>query len=169
MKSKLILIFALLGFFGICRGRQAPGWEEWERLIGDWLGEGSGVPGQGMGTFSFRPDLDKRILVRKSHSEYPATADKPRIIHDDLMIVYPDPGGSVANAIYFDNEGHTIRYAIAYDAAAIVLTSEKKPPLPVFRLTYTLLDADTVNTEFAMSPDGEKFTTYIAGKSRRKR
>jgi hypothetical protein len=85
------------------------------------------------------------------------------------MIVYPDFRGDPAKAIYFDNEGHTINYAIAYTDKTIVLTSEKNPSMPVFRLTYTLLDDETVNTEFAMSKDGEKFTTYIEGKSKRKR
>jgi len=41
--------------------------------------------------FSF--DLDRNILVRQSHSEYPATPDNPGTIHDDLMIVYPDYTG----------------------------------------------------------------------------
>jgi hypothetical protein len=169
MKTKLILTCALLGFFAVGFGQGVPDWDKWERLIGDWLGEGSGVPGQGGGTFSFKLDLEGKILVRKSHSEYPAAADKARVIHDDLMIVYPDRSGDPAKAIYFDNEGHTINYAIAYADKKIVLTSEKNPPLPVFRLTYTLLDDETVNTEFAMSKDGEKFATYIEGKSKRKR
>jgi hypothetical protein len=39
--------------------------------------------------------------------------------------------------------------------------------MPVFRLTYTRLDDDTVNTEFAVSKSGEKFVTYVAGKCRR--
>jgi hypothetical protein len=169
MKTKLILTIALLGFFCICLGQQKPVWDKWDRLIGDWLGEGGGIPGQGGGIFSFKLDLDGKILVRKSHSEYPAAADKPRVIHNDLMIVYPDFSGNPAKAIYFDNEGHTINYAIAYADKTIVLTSEKNPPMPVFRLTYTLLDDETVNTEFAMSKDGEKFTIYIEGKSKRKR
>ena len=39
--------------------------------------------------------------------------------------------------------------------------------IPVFRLTYTLLDNETINTKFEMSQDGEKFTTYIEGKSKK--
>ncbi len=73
--------------------------------MGEWVG--SGQPGQGGGTFSFKPDLDQKILVRKSHSEYPASANKPEIIHDDLMVVYLDNPENRNKAIYFDNEGHT--------------------------------------------------------------
>ena len=167
MKGKLILTVTLFGLLTACFGQQNSTWDKWNWLIGEWSGEGSGQPGQGGGTFSFKPDLDKNILVRKSHSEYPATADKPKVIHDDLMIVYLDFAGSPSKAIYFDNEGHTINYSIDYADGSVVLTSEKIQNVPVFRLIYTLLDKETVNTKFEMSQDGEKFMTYIEGKSKK--
>ena len=157
----------LLGLFCICFGQQKPTWDKWNWLIGDWLGTGGGTPGQGGGSFSFKLDLDGKILIRKSHSEYPAAGNKPQVIHDDLMIVYLDFTGGPTKAIYFDNEGHTINYSVAYSDQTIVLTSEKNPPMPVFRLTYTWLDKETVNIEFAVSQDGEKFTPYVAGKSKK--
>jgi hypothetical protein len=168
MKTKLSLTIVLLGFFGICFGQQNSTWDKWNWLIGDWVGEGSGIPGQGGGVFSFKLDLDKKILVRKSHSEYPAAENKPQVIHDDLLIVYPDFTGTPSKAIYFDNEGHTITYSITYADRSIVLTSDKIPNVPVFRLTYILLDDETVDTEFAMAQDGKKFTAYIEGKSKKK-
>jgi len=122
----------------VAAGQQNSGWSNWTRLMGEWKGEGSGQPGQGSGTFSFTPDLDKKIVVRKSHSEYPATENKPLVIHDDLMVVYADFTGIPSKAIYFDNEGHTINYTITYANKAIVLISDKIPNVPVFRLTYTL-------------------------------
>lgn len=100
--------------------------------MGEWVGEGSGQTGQGAGTFSFKPDLDQKILVRKSHSEFPASANKPEIIHADLMVVYPDYSGSPNKAIYFDNEGHTINYSITYSDQLIVFTSEKVPNVRVY-------------------------------------
>jgi len=165
MKVKLILIIILFGIFTTSFGQQIPGWDKWNWLIGEWIGEGTGTPGRGGGFFAFSLDLDKKILVRKSHSEYPAAENKSRVIHDDLMIVYPDYSGNPSSAIYFDNEGHTINYSIAYTNRSIVLTSGKIPNIPVFRLTYTMLDYETVNTKFEMSKDGENFTTYVEGKS----
>ena len=47
--------------------------DNWTWLMGEWKGEGSGQPGQGEGTFSFSYDLNKNIIVRKSHSVFPAT------------------------------------------------------------------------------------------------
>src|ERR1035437_6517762 len=139
MKIKLFLIAGLLSIISICFGQQNAPWAKWSWLIGPWKGEGSGQPGQGSGVFTFKTDLNDQILIRKAHSEYPASNNKPAIIHDDLMIVYLDYNGNPSKAIYFDNEGHTINYSIAYFDKSIVLLSDKSPNVPVFRLTYTLL------------------------------
>lgn len=136
-------------------------------MIGDWIGEGGGQPGQGGGTFSFQFDLDKNILVRKSHSEYPATAKSPLTIHDDLMIIYLTPDGEPNRAVYFDNEKHTIFYSVTFSNNIIILTSEKSGNSPIFRLIYSQIDKETVNTRFEMSQDGLKFIPYVEGKSKR--
>jgi hypothetical protein len=167
MKSKLLLSILLLAFTISINAQQTQAWGNWTWLMGEWKGEGNGEPGKGSGTFSFTPDLDKKVLVRKAHSEYPATDTKRKVVHDDLMVVYLDYSGNPSKAIYFDNEGHTINYSISYSDKAIVLLSEKMPHVPVFRLTYSLLDNDIVNTKFEMSMDGEKFTTYVEGKSKK--
>lgn len=167
MKLKVLLTLLFSGFLSISSAQQSDLWVKWSWLIGEWRGEGTGQPGQGGGTFSFRSDLDGKILVRKSHSEYPATENKQAVTHDDLMIIYPDQSGSPASAIYFDNEGHKISYSISYAARSIILISEKVQGSPVFRLTYTLLDNNSVNTKFEMSQDGVNYTVYIEGKSKR--
>ena len=167
MKAKLLLTITFLWFLTTCFGQQNATWDKWDWLMGEWKGEGSGQPGQGGGTFSFKPDLDNKILVRKSHSEYPATENKPKVIHDDLLLVYLDFSGNPSKAIYFDNEGHTINYSITYPDKAIVLTSDKIANVPVFRLTYTLLDNEIANTKFEMSLDGLTFMTYIEGQSKK--
>ena len=164
---KIILTIILMGCLTICFGQQDPTWVKWSWLMGEWQGEGSGQPGQGGGTFSFSFDLDQNILVRKSHSEYPATANKPLIRHDDLMIVSLDFAGNPSHAIYFDNERHTINYSVTYSDRSITLTSDKVANVPVFRLAYTLLNDGMVNTKFELSQDGEKFITYIEGKSKK--
>lgn len=167
MKIKVILTIAFFEILTTCLGQQNPTWDKWSWLIGDWAGEGSGQPGVGGGTFTFKTDLDMKILVRNSHSEYPASGTRPMLIHNDLMIIYPDYMGNPVKAIYFDNEGHTINYSISYLDQSIELTSDKILNFPVFRLTYTLLENGMVNTKFEMSQDGEKFSTYIEGKSKR--
>jgi len=163
--KNLILTIALLSIISVCFGQQNSPWAKWSWLIGEWKGEGSGQPGQGGGIFTFKTDLNDKILIRKAHSDYPANNNKPAIVHDDLMIVYIDFSGNPSKAIYFDNEGHTINYSITYSDKTIVLLSDKIPNVPIFRLTYTLLEEKTINTKFEMSQDGEKFMNYIEGKS----
>jgi hypothetical protein len=167
MKTFIVLTFVLFGLLPPCSAQSNSTWGKWSWLIGEWAGQGSGQPGQGNGTFSFKPGLDNKILIRESHSQYPASGTKAEVIHDDLMIIYPDITGSPVKAIYFDNEGHTINYTITYDEGSITLTSDKTQNIPVFRLTYSLLENDLVNTKFEMSRDGVAFTTYIEGKSRK--
>ncbi|MGE5354523.1 MAG: hypothetical protein ACM3P0_20745 [Acidobacteriota bacterium] len=169
MKLNLILAaFLIIMTSAVSAQDKNSSWEKLNYLLGNWNGEGSGKPGEGKGYFSFKFDLDKNILIRKSHSEYPAQNDKPLIIHDDLMVVYPDNSGNPIKAIYFDNEGHVINYSVTFpNGKDVVFTSEKTPKAPVFRLTYSVIDSNTVNVIFAMSQDGENFRTYVEGKSKR--
>ena len=85
------------------------------------------------------------------------------------MIVYLDNAGQPGKAIYFDNEGHTIDYAITYREKSIIFASNKVQNMPVFRLTYVSLDKNTVDVKFEMSRDGENFLTYTQGKCTRKK
>lgn len=163
MKIKIILVTAILGMFSVCSAQQNDIWKQWEWLKGEWAGSGSGQTGEGKGTFSFTNDLGNRILVRKSHSEYPSK----NIVHDDLMIIYADYSGNPGNAIYFDNEGHTINYTITYADNSIVFLSEKVQGAPLFRLIYENKGSESVNVIFQMSKDGETFITYVEGLSKR--
>lgn len=141
--------------------------DKWDYLIGEWVGEGNGQPGQGEGSFSFQTELDGKILVRKNHTVFPETANVAAKIHDDLLIVYQgNPGGS-QEAIYFDNEGNTIKYKMSFTENSIILTSEKSANSPRFRLSYIKIDDKTVNITFEMaSPDSpESFKTYLSGKA----
>jgi hypothetical protein len=167
MKS---IVYPLLFFIFLsvsCQGQSKVNWEKWNFLIGTWVGEGNGQPGQGSGAFTFAPDLDQHILVRKSHTGFPASSDRPAFTHDDLLIVYPGQGENPSSAVYFDNEGHVISYTVVYEGNNVVLTGEKKDNMPVFRLSYIPLDDTTVNVKFEMSQDGLNFRTYLEGKSKK--
>jgi hypothetical protein len=150
---------------------EPPGWGALQYLVGDWTGEGGGGPGQGNGSFSFKPDLQGKILVRKNHSEYPATKDRAAFVHDDLTIVYREAPEAGVRAIYFDNEGHTIRYEVqaARDGSAVVFVSGVAPSAPRYRLTYTRVDQDRLKVKFEIAPPGkpDQFASYIEAGARR--
>ena len=150
----------------------APNWDAWRFLLGDWVGEGSGQPGQGSGGFTFTLELEKRILVRRNRAEYPATAQRPAYSHEDLMIVYPDADPKRTRAIYFDNEGHAIEYAVTFspDGNAVTFLSAAAAAAPRFRLTYTKAGNAPVKIKFESAPPGkpEAFSTYLEAAARRR-
>ncbi len=146
-------------------------WAGWRYLLGPWVGEGGGEQtGQGGGTFSFALDLQNKIMVRKAHSEYPATADNPATVHDDLMVLYRE-GPGLFRANYYDNEGHVINYAAEFspDTTDLIFTSDDVKGNARFRLTYHKVADDTVNILFEIAPPGkpDQFTVYLQGRAHR--
>jgi hypothetical protein len=178
MKNKNIFIVALILFLSQSLFAQVfdkepvkdTTWAKWNFLIGNWEGDGNGKPGKGNGAFSFKTDLDDNILVRKSSTIFPKTQDKAVLVHDDLLIIYPDTTGIPSKAIYFDNEGHVLNYTITYTDSSIVLTSDVVPDLARFRLSYIKIDSKKVNVRFEMAlpPEQNKFMTYIEEKATKK-
>ena len=145
-------------------------WTSYRFLIGEWVGEGSGQPGQGKGAFSLAPELQGKILLRKNHAEYPASGDRPAAAHDDLMIVYQE--NKEKKAIYFDSEGHVIHYTPSFsqDGQTLTFLSETIAAAPRFRLSYKKSGDQRVQIKFEMAPPGkpDSFKTYLEGGARKK-
>lgn len=135
-------------------------------LEGTWRGEGGGAPGEGTGGFSFRLDLDGKVMVRRNHSDYPAQGQRLASHHEDLVVVYAAAGG--LRALYVDNEGHAIHYSVAAasEGDGVVFQSDEGPG-PRFRLTYRRTTPDTVGIRFEIAPPGKPFVTYLDGTARR--
>lgn len=174
MKKSLLLTLLLLALVPRLGAPQASNpnrWRAWQFLLGEWIGEGTGAPGEGSGGFSFTLDLQGQILVRRNHAAYPASKDRPAYSHDDLMVVYAESGGEPSRAIYFDNEGHVIHYTALFSDGGKTLTflSDAAPAAPRFRLTYTKVDDNSVSIKFEIAPPGkpEAFATYIQASARR--
>ena len=165
---ELFIIAILLVSCQFLFGQQTKNqWEKWNFLIGEWVGEGNGQPGQGEGKFSFQADLDGNILVRKNRTSFPETANSKAVVHEDLLIVYPGSEAQLQEAIYFDNEGHTIKYKVTFTENSVILTSDLVAGTPRFRLKYVPIDSNTVKIDFEMaSPEKpEEFKMYLEGKA----
>ena len=158
----VILLISLISLPAQPAG-DAVNWDSWKFLLGEWIGEGGGLPGQGAGGSKFYLDLQNRILIRTNYSQFPASKDRPAFSHNDLMIIYQDPG--TARAVYFDNEGHVIHYTAGFssDFNTLTFTSEIKPSEPRFRLTYTKEPGSALKLKFEIAPPGkpEAFSTYV--------
>lgn len=168
----LLSAVCVLSAASLTRIAEAPDvWEGWTFLLGDWVGTGTGKPGEGSGVFSFRPELDGRILVRKNRVEYPARdGSGPGTVHEDLLIIYPAAGGAGFRAIYFDNEGHTIPYRVTLSPAlpSVVLESEGAAGEPRFKLTYEVAAGGDLEIAFSIASPGEEFRVYTSGTARKK-
>ena len=170
MRAVLFSILAISSLFAQSAKTESP-WAPLSFLLGEWTGEGGGQPGQGSGTFSFLPDLNEKILVRKNRSDYPATKDRPAFTHTDLMTIYREPGAVKFRAIYFDTEDHVIHYTVepSADGQVVQFIGDSSPANPRFRLTYRKTGADTLSIRFeiAMPVKPDAFTTYIEATARR--
>ena len=166
-----IFLLLLLSRAGSAQQASPVQWTKFQFLIGTWKAAGSGSPGEGAGEFSFALDLQKRVLVRRSHTDYPATANRPAFAHDDLMIIYADELQRF-HADYYDNEGHVIRYAIEFsaDGNTCTFTSDPSDSTPRFRLTYNKATSGDLAIKFEIALPGQtnSFKTYVEGTSKRK-
>ncbi|HYL35177.1 MAG TPA: hypothetical protein VEV17_04620 [Bryobacteraceae bacterium] len=159
------LVLLALGPVAAQTSAPADRWAPLAFLIGEWTGEGGGGPGQGSGGFSFLPDQDGKILIRKNRADYPAAKDRPASSHTDLMIVYQEGGDSKLRAIYFDTEDHVIHYIVepSPDGASVRFLSKN------YRLTYRKTGPDALALKFEISPADQpaNFKTYIEATARR--
>jgi hypothetical protein len=145
--------------------KSANEWKDFDFLFGEWTWVGGGKPGQGQGVSTFQPELDGTVLVRKTHLDYPATKERAAFGHDDLIYVYHDPPDNSLRAIFFDGEGHVIRYAVtvAPDGKSIEFLSDAAPGGTRCRMTYAQAGADSVTEKFEIAPPGKPndFATYV--------
>ena len=169
------LLALLLILFAVCEpvSAQQPAkpvnWDGFRFLMGEWVGEGGGNPGQATGGFTYSLDLQNTILVRKNYAEYPAIQDRPAFSHNDLMIIYRE--GDEFKATYFDNEQHVINYAVSFskDSSSVIFVSDAASGGPRFRMTNTKQGTDSMKISFEIAPPGqpEAFKRYIEASAHR--
>lgn len=174
--TAFLMISAAAGFGqdpnpGSMNGSADQTWKAAQALVGEWVGEGGGQPGQASrGAFTFASDLQGAVLVRKNFAEYPASQNRPAFRHDDLTVVYRGVGGA-PHATYFDNEGHVIEYAVsaAADGSRIEWLSAPQAGQPRFRLTYTFTSPEALKLRFEIAPPDqpEKFSLYLEASAHR--
>jgi hypothetical protein len=161
----LFLVPCLLISMRAQQPRPTNEWKDFDFLLGEWTWVGGGRPGQGNGVSTFQPELDGTVLVRKTHLDYPATKERAAFAHDDLIYVYHDPQDNSVRAIFFDGEGHVIRYALttASSGNSVEFVSDAAPGGTRCRMTYARTGADSVTEKFEIAPPGKPndFATYV--------
>lgn len=160
-----VLLAAALGVTPAWTQTADPAWKKLEFLMGKWTGaagEKDSPHGAGQGGFSFDVELNQKIIVRRNRAEY-----NSGVKHDDLMVIYLDAPNEAPRAIYFDTEGHVIRYNLTFPAAdKVVFESDAIQSGPRFRLTYWR-DAALLDGKFEVAPPGAEYKTYLSWTSKR--
>ncbi len=159
-------LFAIL-LAGASLAYAAGPWDDIQFLFGKWGGGGQGQPGAGQGEFSFEPDLNGRIVVRHSFNQI-ASGREAGTRHDDLLILYSEPPNDAKRAIYFDSEGHVIRYNVTVPHPKnVVFESDVSQPGPRYRLSYSL-DGDVLNGQFEIAESAKaQYKTYLNWKAKK--
>jgi len=146
-------------------------WQSLRFLIGSWDARTAGAAGQDVkdnGTYSFRPELNGTVLARHSSQDNckgPADFDCD---HHDLLYIFRDSPTAPIHAIYFDNEGHVIHYAVTTPAADVAVFDSTDPTGPRFRLSYQLTGIVLLG-KFEMAPPGQTtYRTYLEWEGPRK-
>jgi len=141
-------------------------WKRLDFLVGDWkgiAGEKDTPLGAGQGDFSFHAELNKKIIVRRNNATYDSGAQ-----HDDLMVIYLDAPEEAPRAIYFDSEGHVIRYRATFPAEQrVVFESDASQPGPRYRLTYWM-EGGALNGRFEIAAPQNGYKNYLSWKSTRR-
>jgi hypothetical protein len=140
-------------------------------LIGSWEAKTTGGVAQAQvsASYSFRLELRDHIMARHARSGACSAPDDFDCLHSDLLYIYPASTGQALEAIYLDNEGHVIRYAVSTPKpGTVVFLPDAAQPGPQYRLSYTFLDG-VMSGQFEMKmPAQTGFTSYLEWSGKRK-
>ena len=132
-------------------------------LQGTWEAKTNSVSGvNSSGKYSFALELKNHVMARHTVSiESCKGPDSYDCEHGDLLYIYPEGEGAL-HAIYFDNEGHVIKYNVSTQGpTTAVFLSDGSQPGPQFRLVYER-KADTMFGKFQMRMPGQSdWKSYI--------
>jgi hypothetical protein len=140
-------------------------WKALGFLEGTWEAhtQGGSANAQGSGTYTFSPELNHHVLVRRSSDSAACSGPKGfDCQHSDVLYIYQEAKDRPLRAIYFDNEGHVIHYDVATsNATTAVFISDPSQQGPQFRLVYELKDA-VMSGKFQMRLPGQtEWKSYL--------
>lgn len=161
-----LILLAFLMCTSILHAQTDDPWKKLDFLLGDWVGvagEKDTQLGAGQGAFSFQSELNRKIIVRHNQARYESGAS-----HDDLMVIYLDAPNDTPRAMFFDTEGHVIRYGLAFPAPnRVVFESDGSQRGPRYRLTYWM-ENGSLNGRFEISGPAGDYKVYLSWKSARR-
>ena len=165
IRPVLVVVLCWLASSAACAAEPAvDAWKPLQFLIGTWEAktQGGSAKAESSGNYTFQLELRNHILARHSGGEACKGPADFNCEHGDLLYVYREAPGQPYKAIYFDNEGHVIRYDVTTPGASTVtFLSDPSSPGPQFRLVYSL-DGSIMSGKFQMRMPGQtQFNSYL--------
>jgi hypothetical protein len=156
MKTSLKFVIVFLALLNVSSAHAKSVGSPLDRLqflIGDWKAT-EGILSREI--FSFALDLQKRVIVQKTHGENPPVLGHPAYAVDGLMIIYPDPVKKKVRADYFDSNGNVLHYTVevSSDDEAVTFISETTAIGIRFRTTYFKRNDDALGIKALMAHPG---------------
>lgn len=140
-------------------------WGALEFLEGTWEADtqAGSAKAEVSGTYSFKFELKHHVMVR--HTDDSAACKGPATFdceHSDVLYIYQEAANQPLKAIYLDNEGHVIHYAVSTpDAVTAAFISEASPSAPQFQLIYQRKGA-VLSGKFQMRMPGQtEWKSYL--------
>jgi len=156
--------FAILAVLFFQQPAATDPWQAVRFLEGTWNAKTStGSAGAiASGTYTFKRDLNGHVLVRLSESKDCKGPEDYNCNHTDMLTVYQEGRGQPLQAIYFDNEGHVIRYRISSPAEkSVVFLSDPTTRGPQYQLVYELKGAEMEGKFQMRMPGKTQWTSYL--------
>lgn len=164
------LIALILFFTNLCLGQSSSQdsiWQPLQNFIGEWVGNGSGEPGEGSYERSYNFIFNKKFIEVKNKSVYPPDANNPEgEIHEDIGYISFDKIRKIFVLRQFHKEGFVNQYkqdTISSDGKRIVFISESIENIkPGWRAKeiYQIFGEKEFSETFELSPPGKNFTIY---------
>ena len=161
MNRFLPVIFALILGAQIS-AQTADSWQPVNFLEGTWQAKtGESSAAKVIGTYTFAKELKGHVLARHGTVAGCTGPEAFDCEHADRLYIFEERPGQPLKAIYFDNEGHVIHYAVSTpDATTAVFLSEPGPG-PRFRLVYHLEHAVMSGKFQVQMPGQEDWKSYL--------
>lgn len=160
-----VIVGLLIGAYALSA---QPPLERVSFLVGAWTTDTDTELGHATALSTFALELDRQILTRRGSTKY-TSGKLAGQQHDDLLIVYREGPDHGLKAIYFDAEGHVIRYNVTIpEPDTAVFDSDPARPGPRYRLTHKVTGRQ-METKFEVAAPGKSdYRTYVSGVSTRK-
>ncbi|MFQ5918447.1 MAG: hypothetical protein ACE5I4_00190 [Thermoplasmata archaeon] len=150
-------------------------WAPFRPLLGEWIGIGTGLPGEGSEEMDCEFVLQGKFLRIRNHSVYEPQEKNPEgEVHEDWSFISYDEMRDAFVLREFFVEGYVNQYVldeVSDDERTLTFLTESIENLPEGwkgRETFRFLPDDEFQNTFELARPGEDFKVYVETRLRRK-